>query len=188
MKRRVNLTLEMKVRSFMIIALNEIKPQLDASVYIAFGVQLIGNVTIGAESSVWFNSVLRGDNAQIRIGERTNIQDGCILHVDHQTPMLIGNRVSVGHNAILHGCIIGDGALIGMGAIILNRAEIGEQSLVAAGSLIPEGKKIPARSLVMGSPGKVVRELTEKDLAILAFTSDHYVQQSRRYMDAVSVI
>jgi carbonic anhydrase/acetyltransferase-like protein (isoleucine patch superfamily) len=168
----------------VVYSLNEIKPRLDPSVYIAPGVQLIGDVTIGRESSVWFNSVLRADNAQIRIGERTNIQDGCTLHVDPETPLIIGKRVSVGHNAILHGCTIGDGALIGMGAIVLNGAEIGEQSLVAAGSLIPEGKKIPARSLVMGSPGKVVRELTEEDLAKLVFTSDHYVQQSRRYMDA----
>ncbi|SEB72101.1 gamma carbonic anhydrase family protein [Paenibacillus sp. GP183] len=168
----------------MIYSINEIKPCLDSSTYIAPGVQLIGEVTIGAESSVWFNSVIRGDNALIRIGDRTNIQDGCTLHVDPEKPLIIGNRVSVGHNAILHGCTIGDGALIGMGAIVMNGAEIGEQSLVAAGSLIPEGKKIPARSLVMGSPGKIVRELTENDLAKIVNTSDHYVQQSRRYIAA----
>lgn len=165
-------------------SLDGIKPQLDSSVYIAPGVHLIGDVIIGAESSVWFNSILRGDNARILIGERTNIQDGCTLHVDSQTPLTIGNRVSVGHNAIVHGCTIGDGALIGMGAILLNRAEIGEQTLVAAGALVPEGKTFPPRCLVMGNPAKVVRELTEDDLARLAFTYEHYVQQSRRYIAA----
>jgi carbonic anhydrase/acetyltransferase-like protein (isoleucine patch superfamily) len=165
----------------MIFQLDGIKPQLASTVYVAPTAQLIGNITMDAESSVWFNAVLRGDNAPIVVGARTNIQDGCTLHVDSEVPLTIGNGVSVGHHAILHGCTIHDGALIGMGAIVLNHAEIGEQALIAAGSLIPEGKKIPPRSLVMGSPGKVVRELTEKDLEMLHYISGHYVSQGQRY-------
>jgi carbonic anhydrase/acetyltransferase-like protein (isoleucine patch superfamily) len=160
------------------------QPKLDPTVYIAPGVQLIGNITIGAESSVWFNSILRGDNAPITIGEKTNIQDGCTLHVNPNQPVIIGNEVSVGHNVILHGCTVNNGALIGMGAIILDAVEIGEQALIAAGSLIPGGKKIPPRTLVMGNPGKVVRELTEKDLEMLNHTYQHYVKQSKRYIVA----
>lgn len=168
----------------MIFSLGDVKPQLHPTAYMAPGAQLIGNITIGTESSVWFNSVLRGDNAPIVIGEKTNIQDGCTLHVDPGLPLHIGNKVSIGHNVILHGCTIHDGALIGMGAIVLNHAEIGEQALIAAGTLITEKKKIPPRVLVMGSPGKVVRELNEEDLQMLQFVSEHYVGQSRRYMGA----
>lgn len=168
----------------MIFSLGEYKPQLNPTAYIAPGAHLIGNITIGAESSVWFNSVLRGDNAPIIIGQQTNIQDGSTLHVDPGVPLHIGDRVSVGHNVILHGCTIHDGALIGMGSIVMNHAEIGEQALIAAGTLIPENKKIPPRVLVMGSPGKVVRELNEQDLQMLQFVSEHYVGQSRRYLEA----
>ncbi|ALS23648.1 gamma carbonic anhydrase family protein [Paenibacillus naphthalenovorans] len=166
----------------MIYSLGDVKPQLHPTAYTAPGAQLIGDITIGEESSVWFNSVLRGDNAPIVIGDRTNIQDGCTLHVDPGLPLHIGNKVSVGHNVILHGCTIHDGALIGMGAIVMNHAEIGEQALIAAGTLITEKKKIPPGVLVMGSPAKVVRELNEEDLRVLQFVSDHYVGQSRRYM------
>ncbi|MBP1156955.1 MULTISPECIES: gamma carbonic anhydrase family protein [unclassified Paenibacillus] len=168
----------------MIFSLGEYKPQLNPTAYIAPGAHLIGNITMGAESSVWFNAVLRGDNAPIIIGERTNIQDGSTLHVDPGVPLHIGEQVSIGHNVILHGCTIHDGALIGMGSIVMNHAEIGEQALIAAGTLIPENKKIPPRVLVMGSPGKVVRELNEQDLQMLQFVSEHYVGQSRRYLEA----
>lgn len=166
----------------MIYRLEAHATQFDDSVYIAPGVHISGDVRIGRESSVWFNTVIRGDNAPIRIGEQTNIQDGCVLHVDADAPMHIGNRVTVGHNVILHGCTIHDGALIGMGAIVLNHAEIGEEALIGAGTLIPEGKKIPPRVLVLGSPGRVVRTLTEEDLVRLRSGAAHYVQQSRRYM------
>jgi carbonic anhydrase/acetyltransferase-like protein (isoleucine patch superfamily) len=162
--------------------LENTEPRLDETVYIAPGVHISGDVQIGRESSVWFNTVVRGDNAPIVIGEQTNIQDGCVLHVDADAPMRIGNRVTVGHNVILHGCTIGDGALIGMGAIVLNHAEIGEEALIGAGTLIPEGKKIPPRVLVVGSPGRVVRALTEEDLVRLRAGAEHYVIQSRRYM------
>ncbi|MCL6517437.1 gamma carbonic anhydrase family protein [Alicyclobacillus sp.] len=162
--------------------LEETEPRWDDSVFIAPGVHISGDVEIGPRSSVWFNTVIRGDNAPIRIGEASNIQDGCVLHVDADAPMTIGNRVTVGHGVILHGCTIHDGALIGMGAIVLNHAEIGEEALIGAGTLIPEGKRIPPRVLVLGSPGRVVRALTEEDLVRLRQGAEHYVQQSRRYM------
>jgi carbonic anhydrase/acetyltransferase-like protein (isoleucine patch superfamily) len=168
----------------MIYSLENYHPEIDSSVFIAPGAQLIGNIKIGKESSVWFNSVLRGDNAPIVIGERSNIQDGCILHVDPTVPLAIGNDVTVGHNVILHGCKIEDGALIGMGSIVMNHAVIGEQVLIAAGTLIPQGKIIPPRTLVMGNPGKVVRELSDKDLEMLRLSAEHYVAQSRRYLAA----
>lgn len=168
----------------MIYPYRDYHPNLDPTVFVAPGVHIIGNVTVGAESSIWFQSILRGDNAPIVIGDRTNIQDGCTLHVNPNQPVIIGSRVSVGHNVILHGCTVKDDALVGMGAIILDAVEIGEQAIVAAGSLIPAGKKIPPRTLVMGNPGKVVRELTDKDLELLQFTYQHYVKQSREYMAA----
>jgi carbonic anhydrase/acetyltransferase-like protein (isoleucine patch superfamily) len=159
------------------------KPHLDETVYVAPGAQIIGDVSIGKESSIWFNSVLRGDNAPMKIGEKVNIQDGCILHVDPEVPLTIADEVSVGHHVVLHGCTIGKGALIGMGATILNHVEVGEYALVAAGSLVPEGKRIPPRTLVMGAPAKVVRELTEKDYAMLTMTTHHYAEKARKYKE-----
>lgn len=166
----------------MVYSLEEHRPNIPSSVYIAPGACVIGNVTIGVESSVWFNTVIRGDNAPIVIGDRSNVQDGSTLHVDFDAPMTIGDDVTIGHNVILHGCTIQKGSLIGMGAIVLNHAEIGEECLIAAGALIPEGKKLPPRSLVMGNPGRIVRELTEQDLNRIRLGAAHYVQQSRRYL------
>jgi carbonic anhydrase/acetyltransferase-like protein (isoleucine patch superfamily) len=156
-------------------------PQINDTSFIAPGAKLIGDVSIGKESSVWFNCVLRADNDSIKIGNKVNIQDGSICHADKKIPLTVADEVSVGHNVVLHGCTIGKGALIGMGSIILNKAEIGEYALVAAGSLIPEGKKIPPRTLVMGSPAKVVRELTEKDLNNLNMTTMGYVDHCLTY-------
>lgn len=158
-----------------------IQPDVHPSVFLASGVQLIGDVSIGAESSVWYNAVLRGDLAPIRIGRRTNIQDGCIGHVNTDQPLWIGDEVSIGHGAIVHGCRIGTGTLIGMGAIILNGADIGEYALIGAGSLVTENKQIPAYTLSLGSPAKVVRELTEQDLERMKRTMEGYVLKGKEF-------
>jgi carbonic anhydrase/acetyltransferase-like protein (isoleucine patch superfamily) len=156
-------------------------PKLGSDVYIASGVQIIGAVSIGDHASVWYNSVLRGDLAPIYIGHKTNIQDGCIGHVNINQPLWVEDEVSVGHGAIIHGCRIAKGALIGMGAIILNGAEIGEYALIGAGSIVTENKKIPPFTLSLGSPAKVVRELTEQDLARMKRTMESYVQKGLEY-------
>ncbi|HEY0827037.1 MAG TPA: gamma carbonic anhydrase family protein, partial [Bacilli bacterium] len=139
----------------MIHSFKGIVPFIHASVFVAAGVQVIGDVSIGMDSSVWFNTVLRGDLAPVRIGLRTNIQDGTIGHVNTNQPLLIEDEVSVGHGVIIHGCKVGKGSLIGMGAIILNGAEIGEYALIGAGSLVTERSKIPPFTLSFGSPAKV---------------------------------
>jgi carbonic anhydrase/acetyltransferase-like protein (isoleucine patch superfamily) len=156
-------------------------PVIHRTAYLAEGVKIIGDVSIGEQCSIWFNSVLRGDLAPIRIGNRSNIQDGSIGHVNTNQPLIVDDDVSVGHGAIIHGCTVGKGTLIGMGAIVLNGAEIGEYALVGAGSLVTENKKIPPYTLVMGSPARVVRELTEQDLARMKRTTDSYVQKSMEY-------
>ncbi|MNH83944.1 Galactoside O-acetyltransferase [compost metagenome] len=156
-------------------------PFVDPSVYVAEGARLAGDVRIGKDSSIWFNAVLRGDLAPIIIGERSNLQDGVIAHVNTGQPLIVADDVSVGHAAIIHGCTIGKGTLIGMGAICLNGAEIGEYALIGAGSLITENRKIPPYTLSLGSPAKVVRELTEEDLRRMALTTDSYVVKGREY-------
>jgi carbonic anhydrase/acetyltransferase-like protein (isoleucine patch superfamily) len=135
---------------------------------------VIGNVEIGEDASVWFGSIIRGDNDKITIGPGANVQDDCMLHVDPGFPIVIGENASIGHKVMLHGCTIGRGTLIGMGAIILNGAVIGEECLIGAGALIGEGKVIPPRSLVMGAPGRVVRELTDADLPRISRGSVNY--------------
>ncbi|WP_442950697.1 gamma carbonic anhydrase family protein [Paenibacillus sp. 32O-W] len=156
-------------------------PVVPDDVYVAEGAKLIGDVTVGAESSIWFNAVLRGDLAPIRIGSRCNIQDGVIGHVNTGQPLLLDDEISVGHGAIIHGCKIGKGTLIGMGAIVLNGAEIGEYALIGAGSLVTENKKIPSYTLSLGSPAKVVRELTEGDLQRMRKTMESYVVKGKEY-------
>ncbi|AZR71974.1 gamma carbonic anhydrase family protein [Anoxybacter fermentans] len=160
-------------------------PKVADDVYIAPGAQVIGDVEIGAGSSIWPNAVVRGDMAKITIGQRTNIQDNCTLHVDDEHPLIIGDDVTVGHNAVLHGCTIGNNALIGMGAIILDGAKIGDQALIGAGTLIPPGKEIPPRSLVVGSPGKVVRELKDEELAALKRSAEVYAKKAQTYRKQV---
>jgi carbonic anhydrase/acetyltransferase-like protein (isoleucine patch superfamily) len=142
---------------------------------------LIGKVNLGSNASVWWHSVLRGDNEPITVGEGSNIQDGCVLHTDLGFPLVIGNGVTVGHMVMLHGCTIGDDSLIGIGAVILNGATIGRNCLIGAGALIPEGKSIPDNSLVMGAPGKVVREVTPEHLARMRESAEQYVDNWRRY-------
>ncbi len=149
--------------------------------YVADTAVVIGNVTLGEDVSIWFNAVIRGDNDAITIGSGSNVQDGSVLHVDPGFPIVIGDDVTIGHMAMVHGCTIGSGTLVGMGAVILNGAKIGEGCLIGANTLIPEGKEIPPRSVVMGAPGKVVREVTEADLPRVTRGAKNYKQHWRRY-------
>lgn len=165
----------------MKLAYKGIFPRIEENVFIAAGVQIIGDVTIKQHASIWFNTVLRGDLAQIYIGAKTNIQDGCIGHVNTDQPLWIEDEVSVGHGAIIHGCRIARGSLIGMGAIVLNGADIGEYALIGAGSIVTENSKIPPYTLSFGSPAKVVRELTEKDLTRMKKTMESYVIKGLEY-------
>ncbi|WP_017435987.1 gamma carbonic anhydrase family protein [Saccharococcus caldoxylosilyticus] len=156
-------------------------PTVDETVFIAPGAHIIGDVTIGKESTIWFNAVLRGDEAPIIIGARCSIQDNSTCHLYEGSPLVVEDEVTVGHNVILHGCTIRKRSIIGMGSTILDGAEIGEECIIGANTLIPSGKKIPPRSLVVGSPGKVVREITEKDLALIQLSIDTYVQKGKEY-------
>ncbi len=161
--------------------LGEKTPQLAPSVWIAPNATVIGDVRLAENVSIWWNAVLRGDNDPISIGANTNIQDSSVLHTDIGMPLTLGRDITVGHMVMLHGCTVGDGSLIGIKSVILNGAVIGKQCLIGANTLIPEGKVIPDRSLVMGSPGKVVRELTDEQLARLAYSAVHYVENAQRY-------
>lgn len=149
--------------------------------FVADSAVVIGSVLLEKNASIWFNAVLRGDNDLITIGEDSNIQDGSVLHTDQGVPLTVGKGVTVGHKVMLHGCTIGDYSLIGMNAVILNGARIGKYCLIGANSLIPEGKEIPDGSLVMGSPGKVVREISDLQRQILEGSAQHYVENARRY-------
>ena len=142
---------------------------------------VIGKVVLEEDASVWFGSVLRGDNEVIRVGARTNIQEACVLHTDPGFPLTIGADCTVGHMVMLHGCTIGRGCLIGIGSIILNGTKIGDECLIGANTLIPEGKEIPSRSMVLGSPGKIVRELTDGDVARFGGAAGRYVKNWKRY-------
>lgn len=149
---------------------------------------LIGRIVLGAGCSVWFGATLRGDNEPITIGAGTNIQENCVLHVDPGYPMQIGENCTIGHKAMLHGCTIGDQSLIGMGATVLNGAKIGKNCLIGAGALITEGKEIPDGSLVMGTPGKVVRELGEAQIAALMVSAREYQSKMRAFRDGLKAI
>ncbi|WP_374327590.1 gamma carbonic anhydrase family protein [Azonexus sp.] len=161
--------------------LGEKIPQLGDQTWIAPNATIIGDVRLGAQASIWWNATLRGDNDPIHIGERSNIQDGSVLHTDEGVPMHIGNDVTVGHLVMLHGCTVGDGSLIGIGSIILNRAVIGRSSIVGANTLIPESKVFPDGVLIVGSPGKVVRELSNEEISRLKHSASHYVDNAKRY-------
>ncbi len=159
-------------------------PQLDASVFVDQSAQVIGDVTIGSESSIWMNCVVRGDVHRIRIGAQSNIQDGTVVHVMRGThPTTIGDKVTIGHGALIHGCTLEDRVLIGMGAIVLNGAVIGSDSIVAAGALVTEGTVVPPRSLVMGSPGRVRREVSEAEAAMILDLAARYVGYRLDYME-----
>ena len=167
----------------MIREFKNIKPVVDASAYVDQSAQVIGDVVIGAESSVWMNVVIRGDVNGIRIGSRTNIQDLTMVHVMRGThPTVIGDEVTVGHSAVIHGCTIQDRVLVGMAALLLNGVTVGHDSVIAAGTLVTEGTDIPPRSLVMGRPGKVKRELTGEEVAEIRWYADAYVAYRLEYM------
>jgi len=164
-----------------IYSLGDRKPSLGRDVWIAPNATVIGYVRLGDNASIWWNAVLRGDNDTITIGANSNIQDGSVLHVDEGVPLTLGANVTVGHLVMLHGCTIGDESLIGIKTVILNNAVIGRHCIIGANSLIPEGKVIPERSLVMGSPGKVVRQLTDDEVARLHDAAQGYVANALRY-------
>jgi carbonic anhydrase/acetyltransferase-like protein (isoleucine patch superfamily) len=162
--------------------LDDVSPELGEGVWVAESAQVIGRVTLGDDANVWFNCVIRGDQPEpIAIGARSNIQDGSVLHSDAGSPLTIGDDVTVGHNVILHGCTVGDGALIGMGAVVLNGAKIGKGCLVGAGALVTEGKEFPDGSLIVGSPAVAKRELSPAQVQGLLLSAKHYVANARRY-------
>jgi len=170
----------------MIMAFRGILPQVADGAFLAPTATVIGNVHIGAESGIWFGVVLRGDVNRIRIGRRTNLQDGTIVHVTSGThPTLIGDGVTVGHGVKLHGCTVADGCLIGIGAVVLDGAVIGEMSMVAAGTLVVPGMVVPPRSLVVGSPGKIKRSLTDEECEQLAMLADRYVAYRLDYLQTM---
>jgi carbonic anhydrase/acetyltransferase-like protein (isoleucine patch superfamily) len=165
----------------MIYALDGIAPVIDPDTWVADTAVLIGRVRLMPGASIWFGAVLRGDVEEILVGEGSNVQESSTLHTDNGFPLTIGRDVTVGHNVILHGCTIGDGSLIGMGATILNGARIGRNCLIGAGALITEGKEIPDGSLVMGSPGRVVRELDAVALERVRGSAAHYRERMQTY-------
>lgn len=156
--------------------------------FIAPNASVIGSVILKNNVSVWFNAVIRGDNEPIRIGANSNIQDGAVLHTDPGAPLTIGNNVTVGHMSMLHGCTIGDGSLIGIKSVILNHAVIGRNCLIGANTLITEGKIIPDNSLVVGSPGKVLRTLDEEEIAAIHANTAHYVENLQRYLNTLKTL
>ena len=156
-------------------------PQVDSTAWIAESAEVMGNVTLGANASVWFGCVLRGDTESMTIGEGSNIQDLTVMHADHGLPLTIGKHVTVGHKVMLHGCTIGDESLIGIGAIVLNGARIGKNCLVGAGSLVTEGKEFPDGSMIMGTPAKVVRQLTLEQIEGLRLSAQHYIDNARMF-------
>ncbi len=162
------------------------KPTFGREVFVAPGATVLGDVHIGDFSSVWYQAVLRGDNDIIRVGRRSNLQDGVIVHVDPGRPVIVGDEVTVGHRAILHGCKVEDCTIIGMGTIVLNGAVVGSESIVGAGAVVPEGKAIPPRSLVLGVPGRVVRMLSDADVERIRRNADVYVAHARYYMKWLS--
>ena len=165
----------------MLYALGERRVETRGDYYVADNAVVVGSVILGHDASVWFNSVIRGDNDLITIGDGTNIQDSAVLHVDEGVPLTIGANASVGHHAMLHGCTVEDGALVGINAVVLNHAVIGRGSLVGAGALVAEGKVIPERSLAVGAPARVVRTLTDEDVAGIERIARHYVEKARWY-------
>ena len=165
--------------------LGDAEPAIGADVYVAPGAHVIGDVTLGDRVSIWFGAVVRGDNDPIRIGAESNVQDGAMVHADPGVPTTIGRGVTIGHHAIVHGATVGDNSLIGMGATLLNRAVIGADSIVGANALVTEGKAFPAGSLIVGSPARVLRPLTDTEIAGLRVSAATYVANARRYADGL---
>ncbi len=169
-------------------ALGADKPQLHEDTWVAADANLIGKVVMLAGASVWFGSTIRADHEIILIGEGTNVQENTVMHIDKGFPLTIGTNCTIGHKVMLHGCTIGDNTLIGMGATVLNGAKIGKNCLIGAGALITEGKEIPDGSLVMGVPGKVVRQLDDEAIAKLEASALHYQENMRRFRDSLKVV
>ena len=171
----------------MLYRLGDRHATIHPSAFVAGSAEIIGSVVLEENSSVWFQTLIRGDNDLITIGPDTNVQDGSVLHTDAGIKLTLGRGVTIGHKVILHGCEIGDHTLIGMNAVVLNRAKIGKHCLIGANALITEGKQIPDGSVVMGSPGKVVRQTTEAERAALEGSAAHYVKNAQRYRTLLSV-
>ena len=168
--------------------LDGVAPKIAASAWVADSAQVMGNVELAQDASVWFGAVIRGDTETIRIGRRSNIQDGSVLHADVGKSVIVGDDVTVGHMVMLHGCSIGDGSLIGIGAVVLNGAKIGKGCLVGARSLVTEGKEFPDGSMIMGSPAKVVRQLDAQQIEGLLMSAAHYVGNALRYRAGLKII
>lgn len=163
----------------MIYKLKNKTPDISKACFIAESADIIGEVSLGEDSNIWFNTTLRGDIAPVKVGKRSNIQDGSVLHVNYNMPCIVGDNVTVGHGVILHGATVEDGCLIGMGAIILNQAVIGKESIVGAGALVTEGKIFPPRSMIIGSPAKKVRELTEEEVEKIKENVSDYIRKGK---------
>ncbi|TAK90047.1 MAG: gamma carbonic anhydrase family protein [Burkholderiaceae bacterium] len=163
-------------------------PAIDGSAFVADSASVIGSVTLAAGSSVWFGAVIRGDNEPITVGENSNVQEGTTLHTDPGFPCTIGNSVTIGHQAMLHGCTVGDGSLIGIQAVVLNGAVIGKNCLIGAGALVTEGKHIPDNSLVLGSPSKIVRQLGAEDFARMQRNAEVYVRKAQAFKKSLKKI
>ena len=161
--------------------LDDLAPRLADSAWIAESAQVIGNVELAADTSVWFGVVLRGDTEVIRVGRGSNIQDNSVVHADIGFPVMIGENVTIGHQVMLHGCSIGDGSLIGIQAVVLNGAKIGKHCLVGAGALVTEGKEFPDGSMIFGAPARLVRQLSPEQMAGLDRSAEHYVENARRF-------
>ncbi|HEX9655985.1 MAG TPA: gamma carbonic anhydrase family protein [Bacteroidota bacterium] len=166
-----------------LISYGQKSPKIHSSVFIAEGAIVIGDVLISPHASVWYQSVLRGDINSVQIGERTNVQDGCVLHVTQNHPVIVGDDVTIGHRTIVHGCKIGDCALIGMGAIVLDGAVVGKNALIAAGAVVKEGFTVPERTLVAGIPARIMRELTNKEVEHIRQSAVHYVDYAAQFMN-----
>lgn len=173
-----------------VYALGNVRPQLpeEGAYWIAPDAQVMGNVTLHKNASIWFAAVLRGDNEMITIGENSNVQDGSVLHTDPGSPLTLGKNVTIGHKVMLHGCTVGDNSLIGIGSIILNNTKIGKNCLIGANTLIAEGKEIPDNSMVLGAPGRVVRTLSDEQAAGLALSAAHYVENWQRYAKELKIV
>lgn len=167
--------------------LGDVRVQAHESSWVAPDAAVIGKVRLDEGASVWFGAVLRGDNELIHVGEGSNVQDGCALHTDMGFPLTLGKGVTVGHNAMLHGCTVGDYSLVGLNAVVMNGAKVGKHCLIAANALIPEGKEIPDGSLVVGAPGKVLRELTDAEKEKIRANAAHYVKNAQRYKQELAV-
>jgi carbonic anhydrase/acetyltransferase-like protein (isoleucine patch superfamily) len=168
--------------------IDDLEPALDESAWAAPSADLIGDVRLGARASVWFGAVVRADNTPIIVGEDSNIQDGAVGHSDPDVPLTIGSRVTIGHQAIVHGCTIANDCLVGMGARILNGAVLGPECLVGAGALITEGKRFEAGSLIVGVPARVVRPLTDPEKAAIRISAAHYAEKASRYAKALQTV